>query len=260
MLGREPGRRGNIDMTPESIAARAAVTLEQCHDAMQILSSPDENSRSLAHDGRRIILLDENRNWGWKIVNWELYEDQRKKAMATERKRRQRVRERIDDTEDVTLGHDMSRTCHAPVTPSVTPKAKAEASNRLTTTTALCGLEKEPEKQPNEKDDKNWPDWDKIGKALRHVSFPEKELRIILSRVRALFVDDGLTVQDTFARDLVAVSISALNRKSQGQTVCLVSYVLNWTQKAVSTRNPPWIPAEHITQRADKLMQHEYID
>lgn len=75
------------------------------------LSQPDPYSRSQEHEGRRIILLDEHRPWGWIIVNHEYYrdlasvEDRREKAKL----RKQKQREKEGEKEDVTPCHTPSR-------------------------------------------------------------------------------------------------------------------------------------------------------
>ena len=64
---------GVVDMTPESISARTRVPQEIVNRALAKLQDPDPKSRTPDHEGRRIILLDEHRAWGWMIVNYETY-------------------------------------------------------------------------------------------------------------------------------------------------------------------------------------------
>ncbi len=47
----------------------------------------DEESRSKEADGKRLLPLDTNRNWGWQIVNYEHY-----RAIQDEEARRQYFR------------------------------------------------------------------------------------------------------------------------------------------------------------------------
>ena len=68
---------GQVDMTLESIARITNVPLEIVAAAIGKLCKPDVNSRSPDHDGKRLVLLDEGRNWGWQIVNFKAYHEMR---------------------------------------------------------------------------------------------------------------------------------------------------------------------------------------
>jgi hypothetical protein len=108
------------------LADAAHITLDECLDGLQRLSSPDPYSRTKDHSGRRIIEVD----GGWLIINRNKYRDlvcpDHERELAAERKRRQRAT-------DVTVGHGMSRSVtlgHAPsrsVTVGPTPSRQAEA-------------------------------------------------------------------------------------------------------------------------------------
>jgi len=65
--------QGCVDMTMEAISRRTNVPLETVKKAIEELSSPDEASRSPDYEGRRLIPLDDHRDWGWKITNYEHY-------------------------------------------------------------------------------------------------------------------------------------------------------------------------------------------
>jgi hypothetical protein len=76
---------GMIDMTPPAIAATTSIPLDIIEKGIEILLQPDKYSRSPAEEGRRIVLIDPSRPWGWKIVNHEFYKnlasrDDKKKA------------------------------------------------------------------------------------------------------------------------------------------------------------------------------------
>jgi hypothetical protein len=85
------------------LADAAHITLDECLDGLQRLSSPDPYSRTKDHSGRRIIEVD----GGWLIINRNKYRDlvcpDHERELAAERKRRQRA-------VDVTVGHGMSRS------------------------------------------------------------------------------------------------------------------------------------------------------
>lgn len=85
---------GVVDMTRQAIVRRTNVPAEIVNAAIAKLEGPDPNSRDDAEEGRRIVRLDEHRDWGWRIVNWEKYEairntaDQRAKVAARVRRHR----------------------------------------------------------------------------------------------------------------------------------------------------------------------------
>jgi len=64
---------GEVDMTPESISARTRIPLEIIKRALHILQQPDPKSRTPDQEGRRLVLLNSHRDWGWLIVNYEKY-------------------------------------------------------------------------------------------------------------------------------------------------------------------------------------------
>jgi hypothetical protein len=64
---------GVIDMTPHAIHGRTGIPLEIIESGLDHLSKPDPYSRSSAEEGRRIVLLDEHRPWGWRLVNHDYY-------------------------------------------------------------------------------------------------------------------------------------------------------------------------------------------
>lgn len=68
---------GVVDMTPEAISRRTNVPLEIVKAGIAALEQPDTRSRSSEHEGRRIARLDEHRDWGWVIVNYDKYRQMR---------------------------------------------------------------------------------------------------------------------------------------------------------------------------------------
>lgn len=93
--------KGHVDKTPEAIARQTNVPLEIVKMALQALESPDERSRSKAEDGRRIVRLDQHRDWGWRIVNYVHYRNMRTEASrrdywrnykAEQRRKRKKVK------------------------------------------------------------------------------------------------------------------------------------------------------------------------
>ena len=68
---------GIVDMTPASISRRTGIPLEHIEAGIEILVAPDPASRSDKNQGKRILPLNPNRNWGWEIVNHKHYRDLR---------------------------------------------------------------------------------------------------------------------------------------------------------------------------------------
>lgn len=124
-------RDGIIESSVPGLAKRAAVGREHVEKAIGIFSTPDADSRSQEHDGRRIEVID----GGWRLLNHDKYrerasaDDAREKA--AERKRKQRERQ-AQKAAAVTLKRDMSRPVtlgHAPSRPVPPGHAIAEAES-----------------------------------------------------------------------------------------------------------------------------------
>lgn len=102
-------RDGRIEASVPGLAHEARVNLAECREALSLFLAPDPDSRTKAHDGRRI----EEIPGGWRLLNYEVYrekmsrDDQREKA--AERKRRQRERERNSEGVTKRDGHKKSR-------------------------------------------------------------------------------------------------------------------------------------------------------
>lgn len=61
---------GVVDMTHEAIARRTNRPIEVIRSTIKALEEPDQRSRTPTHDGRRIVRLDDHRDWGWLIINY----------------------------------------------------------------------------------------------------------------------------------------------------------------------------------------------
>lgn len=72
---------GIVDITRESIARRTNVPLEIVTRGIAELERPDKTSRTPDQEGRRILRLDEHRDWGWRIVNFQKYRESATKEM-----------------------------------------------------------------------------------------------------------------------------------------------------------------------------------
>ena len=76
-------RDGTVDMTPEAIAGTTGWPLDFILKGISDLEAPDSKSRTPGHEGRRIMLMDEHRAWGWVITNYALYRDKMRSAERT---------------------------------------------------------------------------------------------------------------------------------------------------------------------------------
>jgi len=103
---------GLIDISPQALAGRTSYPLDIIKTGLKVLQQSDPHSRSQDEDGKRIVPLDNGREFGWRIVNYDYYRNLArradKKASAAERQRRKRK----SDSQDVDC-----KGCHAPVTP-----------------------------------------------------------------------------------------------------------------------------------------------
>lgn len=68
-------RHGNIDVTPQYISAVTGVPIDELMACLERFMSPDPQSRTPDEQGRRLVKLDDNRKWGWKIVNHGKYRE-----------------------------------------------------------------------------------------------------------------------------------------------------------------------------------------
>jgi hypothetical protein len=81
-------RHGDVDMTLSAISRITNVPLDIVSHSIEVLCHPDSESRTKICEGRRLTLLDDHRDWGWKIVNFEAYN-----AMRNEDARREYFRD-----------------------------------------------------------------------------------------------------------------------------------------------------------------------
>lgn len=114
---------GMVDMTPTAIAGRTRIPIEKVSAFLTRLENPDSESRTPDGDGRRIVRLDDHRTWGWIILNYDTFrkiasEEQRKSsAKARQQRRRAKIREKTNETSNVTPLSRPVTPCSASVTP-----------------------------------------------------------------------------------------------------------------------------------------------
>lgn len=97
---------GVVDMTHESISRITNRPLDEIRSTIAALEGPDPRSRTPDEDGARLRRLDDHRDWGWIIVNYDRFRE-----IASEEQRRERTRERVNR-----LRARRKEACNAPVT------------------------------------------------------------------------------------------------------------------------------------------------
>ncbi len=97
-------QNGVVDMTHEAIARRTNRPVEIIRETIKELESPDPRSRTPDANGARIFRLDDHRDWGWGIVNYERF-----RKLSSEEQRREKTNARVKKYRDL-------HKCNAPVT------------------------------------------------------------------------------------------------------------------------------------------------
>jgi hypothetical protein len=72
-------RHGHIDMSIDAIAGMTGWPRALLEQGIRALTQPDPGSRTGDHDGRRLVLIDPERPWGWKAVNHGKYREKARK-------------------------------------------------------------------------------------------------------------------------------------------------------------------------------------
>jgi hypothetical protein len=98
---------GEVDMTYAALSATTRWPIETIVQKVGELLKTDPESRSRREEGARLVPLDPNRAWGWRIVNYAHYRDLRGNEQSKERRiyKRQwmqqfRARQRVDTNVD----------------------------------------------------------------------------------------------------------------------------------------------------------------
>lgn len=83
---------GIVNRHWQTIVDETGLSQERVLAALTVLESPDPESNTPNHEGRRLRRLAENRSWGWEIVNHAFYRELLSKADNAERQKRWRQR------------------------------------------------------------------------------------------------------------------------------------------------------------------------
>lgn len=131
-------RDGFVEASSSSLALLSRVPRKDCEKALEVLRSPDPDSRTKADDGRRI----EDTDGGWVLLNYEKYRsatsDDPHAVAAKERQRRHREKIADENTHREALCHVTSRDT-ASVSVSDSEGGSAEGGVRdVSGTGAVC--------------------------------------------------------------------------------------------------------------------------
>jgi len=119
---------GILDMTPPAISRRTNIPLDIIEEGIEFLQKPDPYSRSKAEEGRRIVLIDADRSWGWRIVNHKYYRDLASREDKKE-KDRLRIAEKRNKINNVASCSDVSQMSPIQDTDTNTNKTLKHTSN-----------------------------------------------------------------------------------------------------------------------------------
>lgn len=100
-------KTGIVDATRETISRRLNIPIDELNELIEVLESPDPKSRNANGDGRRLARLDPNRDWGWKIVNWEDYNKTATRVYKTNLMAAHRERKAATPPQDIETANDV---------------------------------------------------------------------------------------------------------------------------------------------------------
>jgi hypothetical protein len=72
-------RHGVVDVTPMYLASITGLPQDDVIVCMKRFCEPDPYSRTETKGGARLVLIDEHRDWGWRIVNHGVYREKARK-------------------------------------------------------------------------------------------------------------------------------------------------------------------------------------
>lgn len=128
-------QNGVVDMTHEAIARTTNCPIDWVRESIASLESPDHKSRTPDADGARIKRLDDHRDWGWIILNYDTFRE-----MANEEQRRMKTAARVRKYRENSRKNDDVTPCNADVTPCNAGNAKQKQKQ----------MEKQMQKQKTE--------------------------------------------------------------------------------------------------------------
>jgi hypothetical protein len=95
-------RFGRVLASVPGLAHAARVPIPDCRKAIDSFLSPDPDSRTPDHEGRRIECID----GGWRLVNYQKYRDLRDEEAQRESKRKWAAKHRAAQSQHVHINAD----------------------------------------------------------------------------------------------------------------------------------------------------------
>lgn len=173
-------QHGQINKNPQLIANAVGVPIDQLLSCIADFMAPDRGSQSQENEGRRLELIDPNRDWGWRVINSGKY---REKARLMGKAKREI---------ETGLNADRLRDRRRP------PKT---AAKRLSDSDINIDLNKDKEKTEEAQapglDLDSWSRWltyrKQSGKALKPASIPAAQRKLAaFGEQQSLVVEESI--------------------------------------------------------------------
>lgn len=120
--------QGRIDLHPRAIASMTGWPLALLEEGIAQLMEPDAQSRSQDAEGRRLVLLDPDRAWGWQMVNFSAYREKARLMAKSAREVATGANRKRMNRPPVTAGDRRKSPVNAPQTQTQTQTNKEEAA------------------------------------------------------------------------------------------------------------------------------------
>jgi len=121
---------GFVDIHPTAISGMTGMPIEAVRKGIEILESPDAQSKSSELEGARIERIDEHRDWGWRIVNYLHYRRLVDPDVVKLQNRDRQKKRRHALSRSVTPGHAPSRQAEAEAEAEVKEREKKNAPKK----------------------------------------------------------------------------------------------------------------------------------
>lgn len=128
-------KRGFVSGSVPGLASVARVSVDNCRTAIQTFLSPDPDSRTKDHEGRRL----EEADGGWHVLNFMKYREQRDPDKRREQTRKAVAKHRQRTNESKP---DVSQ-CKPEKAQAVNSKQKQKHNSKCSTAKSRCAGEKE---------------------------------------------------------------------------------------------------------------------
>lgn len=169
---------GIVDMTADAISRETTIPLEIIEKGIGALESPDPESRSPDHEGKRIIRLSDTRSWGWRLVNYEHY-----RKLRSEEERREYHRQYYRDHRSKAARELKSQQPQHPSTTSTNSTTSASTS------TEVSSNRKEIVEIPTNLNESAWQDYVRHRKEIRAKKLTPRGEKMAMNKLAKLSPD-----------------------------------------------------------------------